>query len=377
MSRLWIKSASKLCRRSCLHQLNSKDFLIKYNNIRRLIHIDQKFCQNAQQKIQHKSAYDILTHDDMSTFFQDIKKTLDTEIRLLKNMCHYYFDSTGKSIRPKVVFLTARACNHMSHKENQSSTSVTEQQRKVAMVAEMIHTGSLIHDDVVDVSNIRRGKNTVNDVWGDRNAVLAGNYVLSRASHLTASIGEPEIVVLIARIIDDLVRGEFMQIDANANFDHYLKKTYRKTASLIANSCKAVAYLSNCNSVVVEAMYEYGRNIGIAFQLIDDLLDFSQTAENLGKPAAADLRLGLATAPVLFACQKHTFLHDMILRRFKKPGDIEQTLQAVKDSDGLEGTHLLANQYCIDAKRHLSLLVDSQEKEALSSIADTILNRSK
>nr|XP_039267045.1 all trans-polyprenyl-diphosphate synthase PDSS1-like isoform X1 [Styela clava] len=345
----------------------------------RLLHTDIRSPQNMQQRLENKSAYENLLKEDMNNFFSDIRKVMDTEIPLLQKMCHYYFDSTGKSIRPKIVLLTARACNNTSHTRHQSSISsnCTEKQRKIAMISEMIHTGSLIHDDVVDVSSIRRGKNTVNDIWGDRNAVLAGNYVLSRASYLTASIGETEIVTLIARIIDDLVRGEFMQIDTNANFDHYLKKTYRKTASLIANSCKAVAFLSNCDNNTVEAMYEYGRNIGIAFQLIDDLLDFSQTAENLGKPAAADLRLGLATAPVLFACQKHKFLHDMILRRFKKPGDVERTLDAVRNSDGLEGTHLLAQQYCMDAKRHLNILVDSEEKDALSSLADLVLNRKK
>lgn len=323
-----------------------------------------------------RPTYNDVTKLDMQNFFPDVRKVLDTRIPLLQEMCHYYFDSTGKSVRPKIVFLASRACNVTSAK-NKDFNFVSENQRNVAMISEMIHTGSLIHDDVVDVSSIRRGRDTVNKRWGDRNAVMAGNYVLSRASHLLASIGDTQVVVLISRIIDDLVRGEFMQIDSNTNFENYLEKTYKKTASLMANSCKAVAHLSGSSKNVVDGMYEYGRNVGIAFQLVDDLLDFSQTADTLGKPVAADLRLGLATAPVLFACDRHPFLHDLMIRRFKKPGDVEKTLEAVADSDGLEGTHMLAQQYCKDAKEQLACLEPSLEKDCLASIADAVLNRTK
>lgn len=318
-------------------------------------------------------ALDQLTQNDMNSFFQDIRQVLDSEVPILNDMCFYYFDSTGKSIRPKIAFLMARACNKTAI--NCHSNNASEEQRKIAMIAEMIHTGSLMHDDVVDVSSMRRGKSTVNEIWGERNAVLAGNFVLSRSSHLLASIGNTEIVKHISTIIDDLVRGELMQISPSTTFDHYLKKTDRKTASLIANSCKSVALLSQLDPRGVEAMYQYGRNVGIAFQLIDDLLDFSQSAEDLGKPAHADLRLGLATAPVLFAAEKHPYLNDIILRRFNRTGDVEKTLKAVSDSDGLEETRLLARQYSVDAQRYLDYLMDSDEKEALWSMATAIVER--
>lgn len=338
----------------------------------RNIHNDRK--QITHDYLQQKT-FDNLTENDMKCFFHDIKTVLDSEIPVLRDMCYYYFDATGKSIRPKIVFLMARACNKSVN--NNESSFVSREQRKIAMITEMIHTGSLIHDDVVDVSNTRRGKDTVNKVWGERNAILAGNYVLSRSSHLLASISNTEVVKYISTIIDDLVRGELMQISPSTTFDHYLKKTYLKTASLIANSCKSAALLSRMNEDEIEAMYQYGRNVGIAFQLIDDLLDFSQSADDLGKPANADLRLGVTTAPVLFAAEKHPFLNDLILRRFNEPGDVERTLEAVKNSDGLEGTRLLATQYSIDAKRYLTSLQDSEEKEALSSIATAVVERMK
>ncbi|XP_020386825.2 decaprenyl-diphosphate synthase subunit 1 [Rhincodon typus] len=249
------------------------------------------------------------------------------------------------------------------------------------MIVEMIHTASLVHDDVIDGSDTRRGKITVNKIWGERKAILAGDFVLSAASVALARLGNNTVVSVFTQAIEDLVRGEFMQLGSKENenerFGHYLEKTFKKTASLIANSCKAVSILGNCDPDVQEIAYQYGRNIGIAFQLVDDVLDFTSCANQLGKPAAADLKLGLATGPVLFACQKFPQLHTLIMRRFNVDGDVDQAWQYVQQSDGVQQTCYLAHQYCQEAVRQISLLRPSPERDALIQLAEIVLTRNK
>uniref|UniRef100_A0A8C2AQS1 All trans-polyprenyl-diphosphate synthase PDSS1 n=1 Tax=Cyprinus carpio TaxID=7962 RepID=A0A8C2AQS1_CYPCA len=269
-----------------------------------------------------------LAQKDLQNLYEEIKKLLVSKAEL-KVLCDYYFDGKGKAFRPMIVILMARACNVHSNKEG----VLLPAQRSIAMISEMIHTASLVHDDVIDDSDTRRGKNTINKVWGERKAILAGDFILSAASMALARIGNNTVVSVLSQVIEDLVRGEFMQLGSKENenerFKHYLEKTFKKTASLIANSCKAVSILINSDPEVHEIAYQYGRNVGIAFQLVDDILDFTSCAKLLGKPSAADLKLGLATGPVLFACQQFPELHAMIMRRFSSDGDVDRAWQYV------------------------------------------------
>ncbi|KAG2458301.1 AB1IP protein, partial [Polypterus senegalus] len=195
----------------------------------------------------------------------------------LKCLCDYYFDGKGKALRPMIVVLMARACNFHSNKTRE----LLPGQRSIAMISEMIHTASLVHDDVIDGSCTRRGKTTVNEIWGERKAILAGDFILSVASMALARIGNNSVVSVLSQVIEDLVR--------------------------------------------------------------DDMLDFTSSANQLGKPSAADLRLGLATGPVLFACQQFPELHAMIMRRFSSAGDVERAWQYVMQSDGVQQTSYLAS----------------------------------
>ncbi|XP_008938599.1 PREDICTED: decaprenyl-diphosphate synthase subunit 1 [Merops nubicus] len=258
---------------------------------------------------------------------------------------------------------------------------VQASQRSVAIIAEMIHTASLVHDDVIDDANSRRGKMTVNQIWGERKAVLAGDFILSAASVALARIGNTTIISVLTQVIEDLVRGEFLQLGSKENenerFAHYLEKTFKKTASLIANSCKAVSILGCPDPKVHEIAYQYGKNVGIAFQLIDDVLDFTSCADHLGKPTAADLKLGLATGPVLFACRQFPEMNAMIMRRFSKPGDVERARQYVLESDGVQQTTYLAQRYCHAATREIRKLRPSPERQALIQLTEMVLLRDK
>uniref|UniRef100_A0A3P9LR79 Prenyl (decaprenyl) diphosphate synthase, subunit 1 n=1 Tax=Oryzias latipes TaxID=8090 RepID=A0A3P9LR79_ORYLA len=176
-----------------------------------------------------------LAQKDLTTLYDDIKKELFISRTELKSLCDYYFDGRGKAIRPIIVVLMARALN---------IHNLLPGQKAIAMITEMIHTASLVHDDVIDGSDARRGKRSLNEVWGEKKAILAGDFILSAASMALARIGDITVVKVLSQVIEDLVRGEFMQLGSKENenerFKHYLEKTFKKTASLIANSCKAV-----------------------------------------------------------------------------------------------------------------------------------------
>ena len=329
---------------------------------------------------------------------QDINSMFTTSKPDLKNICEYYFDGSGKSIRPLIICSMARALNfhYMFHNSNANQIEpdnvLMDSQKKIALIAEMIHVASLIHDDIVDASDLRRGKPSVNLKWGPNKATLAGDYVLAVSSKALAQLGSTRVVETLSTVLEDLVKGELMQFGTKENdterFDHYSLKTYRKTASLIANSCKAVAILliekkgskkmEKFDEDLVEMAYECGKNIGIAFQLIDDVLDFTSHSDKLGKPGTgADLRLGLATAPVLFASAKYPELNVMIMRRFTNEGDVLKAFNLVIKSDGIKETRFLAKNYCENAISILNKLKPSPDIDYLKYLIHKVINREK
>ncbi|KAI0220029.1 Decaprenyl-diphosphate synthase subunit 1 [Lamellibrachia satsuma] len=319
-----------------------------------------------------------LVKDDILALSDNIKKELSTDFCELRDISHYHFDGQGKAFRPMVVLLMARACN-LHYRPTHSE--VLSSQKTVAMISEMIHTASLVHDDVVDSAETRRGKVSVQSSWGQKNAIVAGDYIMSVSSIMLARVGNNQVMEAFSQILEDLVAGEFMQLgskeDESERFNHYMTKTFKKTASLLANSCKSVAILGECSGEIVECAYQYGRNVGIAFQLVDDLLDFTSNEALMGKPTAADLKLGLATAPVLFAAVEHPELNSMIMRRFREPGDVNTAWNLVAKSNGVAQTKMLARQHCQEALRHLMQLRPSQERSALVTVMHKVLNRLK
>ncbi|CAH0553204.1 unnamed protein product [Brassicogethes aeneus] len=320
-----------------------------------------------------------LLEDDLKDVYVYIREALkrNTYQKDLYEISTYYFDGHGKAIRPMVAILMARAINYHIYKEK----SLLPSQREVAMISEMIHTASLVHDDVIDQSDFRRGKPSVNVMWNHKKVTMAGDFILAVASMMIARLRNNDVTLVLSQVVTDLVQGEFMQLGSketeNERFSHYLTKTYRKTASLIANSVKAVTMLAGADEQLSDISYQYGRNLGLAFQLVDDLLDFVSSSSQMGKPTAADLKLGLATAPVLFACEKFPELNPMIMRRFQEPGDVEKAFELVHKSRGLEQTQFLAKQHCQEAARLANLLQESPYQKGLIVAADYVLNRMK
>lgn len=237
---------------------------------------------------------------------------------------------------PDLALLSSKSMPHPILTAD-SKVAVLGTQRRLAEIVELIHTASLLHDDVIDHADTRRGQPSANAFSGNKLSVLAGDYMFGRASVFLARLREPEVIELMATVMSELVKGELFQLSntpANPlthpdtylqkSLDYYLQKTYLKTASLVSKSCRAAAVLGGATEEVAEAAYVYGKHMGLAFQLVDDVLDFEASGEELGKPAGADLELGLATAPVFFAWQEYRELGEMIERKFEGEGDTER-----------------------------------------------------
>nr|XP_054752332.1 all trans-polyprenyl-diphosphate synthase PDSS1-like [Lytechinus pictus] len=318
-----------------------------------------------------------LIERDLQSLHPSIRQELCGSCPELTEAAQYYFDGKGKSFRPMIVLLMSKVCNL----HNSSNDRITDSQRQIAMITEMIHTASLMHDDVIDAADTRRGKTSINEQFGQRKSILAGDFVLSISSQALARIGDPDIVIVLSTVIEDLVKGEFMQLGSkdneNERFSHYLTKTFKKTASLMAHSCKAVAMLAGSSHDVCEMAYQYGRNIGMAFQLVDDILDFVSCDDTMGKPTSADLKLGLATAPVLFAAEKYPELNDMIMRRFSRTGDVEMARKAVANTDSIQQSRFLAEQHSREAVKQIEKLTNCAERQALIYLTQEVLSRHK
>eukprot|EP00090_Calanus_glacialis_P018387 TRINITY_DN2852_c0_g1_i4.p1 TRINITY_DN2852_c0_g1~~TRINITY_DN2852_c0_g1_i4.p1 ORF type:complete len:380 (-),score=126.18 TRINITY_DN2852_c0_g1_i4:98-1237(-) len=299
----------------------------------------------------------------------------------LQEMSTYYFDGQGKAVRPALTLIMAGAVNAHLKMQNPNILAL---QRQIALICEMWHTSSLLHDDVIDHAETRRGKMSVNCRWNASRSIYAGDFILGISAKLLAQTGNPDVVMCMSQILSDLVNGEFQQMasrsDQEDRFQLYLDKTFNKTASLMAYSCKSVAILASegtGDKNITDMAYRYGQNIGIAFQLVDDWLDFVSSADQLGKPSGADLSLGLATAPVLFASQQFPQLNQLILRQFSQPGDVETAFQLVCSSRGLEETKELATKYSEQAMESIKEMHDSSDKQELAMLAERVINRMK
>ncbi|WVQ84514.1 hypothetical protein IAT38_006668 [Cryptococcus sp. DSM 104549] len=299
----------------------------------------------------------------------------------------------GEAPRPAAVQPAPSAFDSLLGGADGGEPAILPTQRRLASITEMIHVASLLHDDVIDASNLRRGAPSAPSAFGNKLSILSGDFLLGRASVALARLGSREVVELLATVIANLVEGEVMQLRATSEpeteptkkgFEEYMRKTYLKTASLMAKSARAAVILGGCGAVgkegewVKDVAYGYGRNLGIAFQLIDDALDFLPPDPSLGKPSlGADLRLGLATAPALFAWETHPALGPLILRKFSEPGDDELARGIVAQSDGLERTVALAREFAGEARRLVEMLPESAAREALVQLTVKVVERVK
>lgn len=304
---------------------------------------------------------------DMEQMRSNILDIVGRKNPLLLAAADQIFGAGGKRLRPVLVFLVARATAQLMDMDD-----ITERQRRLAEITEMIHTASLVHDDVLDDCDTRRGAETIHTLYGTRVAILAGDFLFAQSSWYLANLDNLEVIKLISQVIADFADGEISQAGALFNCDvtleGYLEKSHNKTASLIAASCKSAAVFSEVSEDVKMDMYEYGKHLGLAFQIVDDILDFTQSEAQLGKPKGQDLASGNLTAPCIFALGRDPRLRELIETRFAKPEDLAEAIEIVNES-GIEDARRMARE---EADMALAALKGLPEGEAKTSLVDMV-----
>ncbi|WP_269622845.1 solanesyl diphosphate synthase [Prochlorococcus marinus] len=308
---------------------------------------------------------------DLESLLIDLRELIGAGHPILQAAAEHLFSAGGKRIRPGIVLLLSRALTN--------DGELSPRHRRLAEITEMIHTASLVHDDVVDEASTRRGVETVHSRFNYRVAVLAGDFLFAQASWHLANLNNLDVVKLLSRVIMDLADGEVKQglyrYDPKQTFDDYLEKSYCKTASLIANSAQAVGVLSGVSEEKLKSLYDFGKQLGLAFQVVDDILDFTASEKQLGKPSASDLGSGYLTAPALYALQENPTLSEFIQRRFSLEGDLEKALHLVRESNAITLSRSLAETYASNAYKSIEWVPESDYKKALLDLPEYVLSR--
>jgi octaprenyl-diphosphate synthase len=312
-----------------------------------------------------------LAKDDMQAVDNLISDSLKSDVALVSQVSQYIVMSGGKRLRPLLVLLASHALGYSG-----------EQHVRAAAIIEFIHTATLLHDDVVDSSARRRGRDTANTVFGNQASVLVGDFLYSRAFQMMVDIDDMHVMQILADATNTIAAGEVMQLmnvhDPDTTEEAYLQVIYRKTARLFEAGAQIAAVLANQESAVENSMINYGQNLGTAFQLVDDALDFNASADELGKNLGDDLAEGKATLPLIYAMQKGTAADKDMIRNAILEGGLNQLdkIQSVIESTGaLQYTAARAQEAADVAIGALSDIPDSDYKQALIAIADFSVQR--
>jgi len=357
-----------------------------------------------------------MVEKELQPFSDSIKELVSTDQPILSMAAKHFFEKRhGKRFRPTIVQLMAKSVaaatpekfvaedaensiagwewsgasdveveGGVVSSDNHQGSEVWRRQAQLGQIVEMIHVASLIHDDVLDEADTRRGGEAVHKIYSNKVAVLAGDYLLARASLLLARLENTAVVQIMATALESLVAGEIMQLksapETLLEMETYLRKSYYKTASLICYACRSTALLGGhaYGSTVATACEEFGFHLGLAYQIQDDILDFTAAANVLGKPALADMDLGLSTAPILYAAQEYPKLRPLVMRRFKKKGDKQTALEALYKSDtAMDKAKELAKFHAQRAIDALLRLPQSESRDALLRLTHTVITRKK
>lgn len=311
---------------------------------------------------------------DMKDIDERLSNSIEAEHPILRDASMHLLHAGGKRIRPVFVLLSAS----FGDKE-----ACEGDVKAVAVALELIHMATLVHDDVVDDASLRRGAPTIKALYGNRVAMYTGDYMLARALEVITTVKNPKIHQILSKTLTKVVEGEISQIEEKFNINQtlkdYLHRIKRKTALLIATSCELGAIAAGVSEKEAKRLYRYGYHVGMSFQMIDDLLDFTASTEQLGKPAGSDLMQGNLTLPVLMAMRDASFrnvLHEV----FDTYDEIDEVaiapiLEKLHHSEAIESSYQLSNKYLNKALQDLSMFPDSRPKKTLQTIAAYIGKR--
>ena len=312
-----------------------------------------------------------LVADDWSAVNREIRSQLSSDVALVNSVAQYIIGSGGKRLRPLLVLLASRACGYGGSQHVLS-----------AAVIEFIHTATLLHDDVVDKSDLRRGQETANSVFGNQASVLVGDFLYSRAFQMMVQIGQMRIMDVLADATNTIAEGEVLQLmncrDPDTTEARYREVIYRKTGKLFEAGMQIGAILADQTRAVEESLIEYGKQLGLAFQLVDDALDYQADREELGKNIGTDLAEGKPTLPLIYALQRGTPRQQVVIRRAIEHGsldEIDAILAAIQDTGALAYTYTQARESSKRAVAALGRVPGSSYKDALATLAQFAVER--
>ncbi len=313
-----------------------------------------------------------LVQADSNAVNQVILARLSSDVALINELGSYIVNSGGKRLRPLLVLLASRACGYQG-----------QHHIELAAVIEFIHTATLLHDDVVDASDLRRGSETANAIWGNEAAVLVGDFLYSRSFEMMVSIGSMRVMEILSSTTNIIAEGEVLQLlnchDPDTTEDIYRNVIRFKTAKLFEASAQLGAVLGNQPQTIEHAMARYGVHLGTAFQLIDDALDYGLAGKNIGKNIGDDLAEGKPTLPLIYAMRSGTPEQVKAIRRAIENGGrshIEPVLEAIESTNAIAYTAQAAQREANTAIEALADLPASPYKEALYGLAEFSVSRS-
>ncbi|MCX2780230.1 octaprenyl diphosphate synthase [Microbulbifer thermotolerans] len=310
--------------------------------------------------------------DDFAAVNQRILDQLHSDVPLVENIGHYLVEAGGKRLRPLLVLLCARAVGYKG-----------ADHIDLAAIIEFIHTATLLHDDVVDTSDRRRGRLTANAKWGNAPAVLVGDFLYSRAFQMMVALQNMEIMAILSETTNTIAEGEVQQLvnagDPAVSEENYFTVIHKKTGALFEAACETAAVLAGCPPQQREALKHYGRALGLAFQLVDDALDYRGNPEELGKNVGDDLAEGKPTLPLIYTMANGSKAQAALVREAieqRSSAKLAEIVEAIESCGALEYTMERARAAADEAKNRLAFLPEGDQKTALLQLASFAVERS-
>jgi octaprenyl-diphosphate synthase len=313
-----------------------------------------------------------LIKQDMVSVDAMIQSRLQSDVVLINQVGHYIVNSGGKRLRPIIAILAARACGYRG-----------DAHINLATIIEFIHTATLLHDDVVDNSDMRRGRETANNLWGNEASVLVGDFLYTRSFEMMVEMDSMRLMQILSHTTNVIAEGEVLQLlncnDPDTTEARYLEVIHHKTAKLFEAAGQLGAVINNCDEQTEQAMANYAMHLGSAFQLVDDLLDYSESSDTIGKNIGDDLAEGKPTLPLIYAMQHGDATQANIIRTAIENGDrsqIDSVIEIIQQTGAITYTSQAAKNEAVLAKSMLDCIADSDYKTALLSLADFAVERS-
>ena len=314
-----------------------------------------------------------LVETDLKKLESSIEQFVTTRVGFIKEIVHYIIKSGGKRIRPILIMLSSKLCGYTGEKHI-----------PYAAIVEFVHTATLLHDDVVDNAKTRRGASTANTIWGNEASVLVGDFLYAKSFELMGDNENLEIVKVMAHTTKLLSEGEILELvktsDLDTSEEDYFEIIGNKTAVLFAVACEIGAILGDVNSSKRSSLKNFGYNLGMAFQLTDDMLDYTSNDDVLGKKVGTDLKEGKITLPLIHAIQSATekekaIIKDCLNKKSVTARDFKRVLNIIEKNNGIEYTAATTRKYTDSAKACLSVFEPSPYRDAMLSLPDYILKR--